>query len=433
MELPKAIYIIGGGPLGINIIRWAKELGLNAIVTDKNTDAPGFAIADEKLIADGTDIDAHTKFAELIGEEYKIVGVYCGSEFGLWAIYHLSNKLGLKRNSYQSIKNVLNKKRMKNIWKAEGIPSPDTHIVQNPDELRDFAQQDQRNFIIKPARGSGSRGVLLVKFDSNFELAFKLCKESVDNQGDVIIEPFVEGRSIDANGIFLDGKFYGCGVLEKFSTPSPHFLPIGGYDPADIPEEEVPQVYELLEKACRSVSLTFGPVKGDFIRADNGYIVLEVAPRFHGDVTTSNTLPHGSGINPVKFYFKYLSEGVIDNSLVENRDTLYATWRVICLPPGNDYKNIFEQELTRDFRISMIWFDAKYNKKGKRYTDTTQIPGYVCAYGQSKSDAEAVLEEFFSNDVFAVQYKITDRKWYKDLGKSIEEAGFSKKSCGFIL
>ena len=163
MKDKKAIYIIGGGSLGINIIRWAKELDLITIVTDKNSDAPGFSLADETFIADGTDIDAHINFAKQICKKYKIVGVYCGSEFGVWTIYHLSIIFGIETNSKKAVENVLDKTKMNKVLQEKKIPTTKATLVHDWNELNDIMKNNPGWYVIKPTLGSGSRGVQIIK------------------------------------------------------------------------------------------------------------------------------------------------------------------------------------------------------------------------------------------------------------------------------
>lgn len=431
MKKEKAMYIIGGGFLGLNIIRWALELGLKTIVTDKDRKASGLLMADELLIADGMDIEKHIRFAKQMCKKYKIIGVYCGSEFGLWTIYYISKILGLETNSRRAIENVLDKNKMKKIWIKDKIPTPNGVVVKNINKLKNIMLRNKMPHVIKPIFGSGSQGVRIINYNNN-ESVFDNDVNLMDNKNPLLVEPYIEGRSIDANGIFLRGKFYLGGILEKFITPSPDCLPIGGYDPANISKEEVIYVYSLLKKSCQSIGLTFGPVKGDFIRKRNGdYIVLEVASRFHGDVTLSHTLPFGSKINPVKFYFQYLSTGKIKKSFLNCSSPNYATWRVICLPPGIFRNKLIQQPFSKNKQITIVWHNEKCNSKIVRYTDTAKIPGYICAYGYNQMDAEFALKKYFLNQRYDIEPNQRDKKWYKELGEKIESIGFSKKSCGF--
>lgn len=433
MKSQKAIYIIGGGQLGLDVIRWAKELGLSTIVTDKNEQAPGLALADVEFIADAGDVDRHLEFAKTLQAKYEIVGVYCGNEIGVWTIHHLSKFLKLGHNTVESLENVLDKVRMKRIWEDSNIPSPHTQLIKKSKELEEIVRCTKIQIIVKPALGSGSRGVQIVKQGSDFAEVFNTCLHSVDGQGEVILETYIEGRSIDANGVFLEGKFFPAGILEKYITDFPNCLPIAGNDPADISKEEQAEVYSLLENGCRTLGLTFGPVKGDFIRTDKGYQALEVAPRFHGDVTTCNTLPFGSGINPVKFYFNYLATGEVKTDFLTPTGDNYAAWQVACLPPGKIKKSLsFEPDGDNTLsQITKVWFNQKCLPEIFCYTDTAKIPGYVCVHGGNSKDVEETLTRFWQDSRYEVEVNPEHFAWYEQLGKRIEGVGFKKESFGF--
>ncbi|WP_022671248.1 ATP-grasp domain-containing protein [Hippea alviniae] len=424
--MDKAVYLIGVGKLGLRILEWAKELGLKIILTDKNKSAPGLGLADEVLIADGSDVDAHLQFSERIKRKYRIVGGYCSGEFCIETLNRVLSFFGVKANDNESVYNVLNKERMKKIWEINNIPTPKWVCSDDKSEIIDFIKSNSE-VIIKPSKGSGSRGVRFVRTETMEDFYH----EYNTDLGKIIVESFIRGRQIDVNGVYIDEIFYPCGVLEKFITPLPNFLPIGGYDPANISEREVVKVYDLLDKACRAIGIKHGPVKGDFIRTDDGkYFVLEVSARFHGNVTTVNTLPFGSGINPIKFYFNYLAKEEIDISFLKSEDRKYATWRVLAFPPGKVIDIQWPSEISD--KITMLWFNEKCKRSIDKYVDTTKIPGYICAYGNDKNDVENLLIDFFYESRINILPDKSYINWYKSIGKKIEEIGFSKKGCGFI-
>lgn len=433
MKKHKAIYIVGGGPLGLNIIKWAKQTGLIAIVTDKNPNSPGLKMADVTMISDATDTAKHLQFVDKLRQFYDIAGAYCQIEIGLMTLYHIRKHLQLDNNSFDSLKNSLNKEKMKKIWIKNNISTPKYYQVENENELRNILKNKKGDFIIKPSKGSGSRGVQIANKNSDFNMIYNYCMQSVDNEGVAILEDFVLGRSIDANGVLINGEFYPGGILEKYQTGYPYFLPLGGYNPADISKSDEDIVYKLLANAATSIGLTNGPIKGDLIKAKNGYKILEVAPRFHGDVTTSNTLPSGTGINPVIFYFKYLYSEEIDCSYLKPQKERCAIWRVICLPPG-----ILKQKLNKsvnmdsDSQITMVWYNEKIETKIGIYNDTSKIPGYICSYGGDKTKAEKVLEEYFENHNYDIYIDDNYVEWYVRLGERLDAIGFSHKSCGYI-
>ena len=63
---------------------------------------------------------------------------------------------------------------------------------------------------------------------------------------------------------------------------------------------------------------------------------------------------------------------------------------------------------------------------------TTKIPGYICAYGNNKEDAERALKQYFSDEEYDIVPYEKDKEWYKRLEEQIKSVGFLRESCGFI-
>jgi len=430
MNKKKTIYIIGGGPLGINIIKWAREIGLTTIVTDKSSDAPGLEIADVPINIDASDSNLHLEYVKKLCLKYDIVGTYCQIEQSIMTGYYIREYLGIENNTFKSLERSLSKDMMKQCWSNKLIQTPDYKEIHTVDDLSEFLKSNHGDYIIKPTKGSGSRGVQVINISSDYKTAYKVCMESVGGQGHIIVEELIIGRSIDVNGILINGKLFPGGILEKYQIGNPTFLPLGGNDPVDITKKEKDQIYLLLEKSARALGLTNGPIKGDLIKRKSKYYILEVAARFHGDVTTCNTLPYGSNINPIKFYFNYLYSGEINENYLIPDMVSYAAWRVICLPPGKIKKKITSLK-TSDRSITKIWYNENKCQKIKTYNDTANIPGYICAFGKDRNSVEQSLEKYFQNNTFQIKIDPNMVKWYKKLGDHLENLGFSKKSCGY--
>jgi biotin carboxylase len=380
-----AVYLIGAGPLGIRTPQWARAEGLATLMTDQRADAPGFAHADERARIDGSDVEAHLAHARALSRRYDIRGVWCNAEFGARVVARLARELDLAHHAPEAVEGALDKLRMKRALAAAGVPTP------QPIELGCDARADrpatllalraalerEGRLVIKPAGGSGSRGVRVIDAASDLERDLAAALDPASGGGELVVEPYLDGRSIDANGLFLDGRFHAAGVLEKFITPPPDCLPIGGYDPAQVGEDVRREVYVLLERSARALDLTAGPVKSDCLLTDRGLVVLEVSPRLHGDVTTCNTLPFGSGINPVRAWLCWCATGALDARLLAARKMGCATWRVL---PSADWDP--PAALPKGAELTCLWRNpcaSRPHPDGAR--DTRGIAGYVCAAG----------------------------------------------------
>lgn len=216
------------------------------------------------------------------------------------------------------------------------------------------------DLIVKPIESSGSVGA--------------------HRSDGTIAEERVTGRHIDANGLFLDGRFYGVGIMEKWENEN--HLPLRGcevfphlYDDCEDPD----YWYTALERAARACGYDAdGPVKADFI----GKYLIEVSPRFHGDVATIGACALGSGINGPRMWFRWLATGEIEWEFSLTRIDRVGAWRV--MPPG--CAPLEHPQVTAVYRRPIDIADCHDR-------DTTGIQGYVCAWGTTADEAFAILDE----------------------------------------
>ena len=430
--MKKAIYLIGGGPMAVNTFTWAKELGLKTVVTDINPEAPGIKLADFHAVISASDTSGnHESFIDTLSDHVQICGVYCGNEIGAPTANKLLKYIGLPFVDSNSMKIAADKGLMKKEWQRHQICTPTSILLESPRHLSEILKLRESTFIVKPTLGSGSRGVQIVRHGVDVNEVWGKAYQPVNYKGQLIIESFKAGRSIDANGIFFNNTYYAAGILEKYITKAPECLPLGGNNPVNLGDEVGDKIHKLMEDACRAIKLTEGPVKGDFILTKEGIpYLLEVAPRLHGDVTSCNTLPFGSGINPLKFMFKYWSQRQIDEQLLNENRQGYGAWRVLCLPPGYSYHKLNSNVIEQNDEILMSWFNKRHDRHLKSYINTQQIPGYISAYGKNKAEVEAKMKGYCRKINIDRSFK-SSNLWYKDLKETLLDLQIDPESCGY--
>lgn len=424
----RAVYLIGGGPLGARVPGWARAAGLAPLVADRDPAAPGFKEAAERILLDGTDAEGHAAAALSLSKRYTIAGAYCGGEHGAESARRVAEVLGLPSNPRSAVEDALDKERAKARFSAAGVATPGGGVVSGASELAALLARAGGRAIIKPSGGSGSRGVRAVSAGEDLEEALAACRAAAP--GAVVAEPLLAGRSIDANGCFLGGDYVACGTLEKFSAPLPERLPLGGEDPARLAPGVERAVHALVEAGARALGLVHGPVKGDLILTAEGPVLLEVAPRFHGDVTTANTLPFGSGVSPYLLWFRWLADGTVDaRPLAPGAG--HGAWRVLALPPGR-LRSLPGPHLGPG--MACVWHNPRLARAPAviaRYGDTTAIPGYLCAHGKDRAGAETALRAYVASAGYAVEADPAHAAWYRALGQAFTEAGLDPRSAGF--
>jgi len=326
----KSILFLGGGQLGIPIIKWAKKIGFHIIVNDRNLQSPGLALADVKINFDSTDIRSLTTWSANYNDKYNIRYCHCGSDFGLLTAAVIHDTLDIPHSPLNAIVNGLDKNLMKKCWSGiEGVNYPLSKIVNSEQDIIVAGKELGWPLIIKPTSSSGSQGVSLANSERETALSFQEAAEYAST-GNIIAEQFIEGSHHDVNGLFWDDVFYPCGTGDRFFTPFPYCVPHHGYFPSKLDSSQKQELYSMLEKGARSMGITWGPVKADGVFSNDKCYVYEISPRFHGDVFTSNVMGFLEKTNPVYQLLNWIYQGEPSVFLpIENVTNMMGGWKTI--------------------------------------------------------------------------------------------------------
>ena len=327
MKTSKAIIHIGGSQLQLPSLQWAREAGLYVVLSDMNPGCPGRALADRFEKISGTDVEALLQLAHKINKEHKLVGAYCSNDFGLPGVAAISETFSLPGPTDVAVQNALDKTRAREIWEREGLPIPKGWQVRTLEELTSLVADINLPIIIKPPDSSGSRGVSSAWSETEIIKSFENARGYSDV---VLVEELIKGHHIDVNGLFLDKAFHPCGTLDRFFCDPPYHYPVWGCQPSSLDEPEESQVYQLVERAARVLGIDEGPVKGDVIFTEEGPILLEIAPRFHGDTVTTFTTPQALNCNPIRAWFTHLvNSGEDPKEYLNMESQQHAGWMAI--------------------------------------------------------------------------------------------------------
>ena len=351
--MKSAILIIGGAELGLHQIKAARQAGFSVLVTDRNSGAPGLALADSAGVIDATNHNELETFLSAHKSRYDIRGVYCGNDFGVRAVEHAKQLLDLPHNSFEAAARCTDKRLMKESFERAGIRSPRGYFAASADARPKLPFP----LIVKPVEGSGSRGISVVQNATGWGAA--LTEAFAHTTTGVLVEEYLDGTHHDINGFFFKNSFYPCGVMDRFFTPLPYCVPTKGYYPSSLTDGQQAECYRLLEEAARALGITEGPVKGDLVKTGNTIYIYEASARFHGDVSTSHLYSLRGEISPFERYFA----------------TLFAD---CATPPGPGGAGV------------AAWY-ALPSTKG--FKDTTDIPGFVWFVGATRAQTDRMFKE----------------------------------------
>lgn len=306
--MSKTLLIVSGGIEAIPGILKAKEMGLYVVVSDYNPEAPGFAYADDRIIASTYDVEETVAAAENYHKNVRpIDGVICVASDVPLTVASMARKLGLPGLSIETAKLASDKLAMKDQLIKEGIPVPWYKPILSVEELEVMCLDKGFPLILKPVDSRGARGVLFIDRDIDLHWAFNTAKENSPT-GRVMVEEFINGPQISTEAVIVDGIGYNLGFSDRnyeyLERYRPHIIENGGTQPSSLPASIQKDIADLAIKAGEALGVVNGIVKGDMVYGPNGPMVIEVATRLSGGYFSTDQIPLHTGVDMLKAAIK---------------------------------------------------------------------------------------------------------------------------------
>ena len=391
MKKQKAIIHIGGSYLQLPSVRWAGELGLHVVLTDKNPECPGRRLADQFEQIGGTDIPSLLDLAYRTARERELVGAYASSDFGLGAVAAIAEALDRPGCSRSAMEHALDKSASKDIWLRAKLPIPGGVIVRDRDGLTSAVEALGLPLIIKPASSSGSQGVRSVWQPGDLEEAYAGALRFSDA---VIVEEIVRGHHVDVNGLFVGDAFFPCGVMDRLFSAPPFHYPLWGCQPSSLNSGQERDVYALVERAARALGVSSGPVKADVVWTDGGPVILELTPRFHGDVSTAHVTPLATGGSPIKSWMGFLAKDASWSRYLGQGRAGHAGWMALFPSMDADLEAVVGVEEARSVGgVEDVFVRVKPGDHIKKHVDNSTLCGFIWAVGEDREDVYRKLAE----------------------------------------
>lgn len=297
--------LLGLSKLQENIIRVCNKKKINTIICDKK---PNFETKNQLHVNCSNVLAVKKKVLKYISSKEiknsKFLA-YCGSEFGLQTAHKLNLEFGsIFLNSYKNSKKFINKNYGSLFFKKNNIRSPKKFSFKKA--LAHLEKNGQ--VIIKPENLSGSKGVFLLSDKIDFKSKYYLSKKIYKK---IICEEFVEGNGIDVQGYVCDKKLFKLGVGDRYFSSGMYKIPICGNYPSTLDKKTQNKAYDVLKKIISKTNFNNSFIKGDMIlsghrQAQKKIHLLEVSPRLHGDVFSSNSMFYNDTNNlPIDIFLDY--------------------------------------------------------------------------------------------------------------------------------
>ena len=387
--MTKTLLIIGAGIEACEGIRIAREMDLRLIVVDGNPDAPGFEMADHKILASTYDGDRISEEVGLLEQNrINIDGVLAMCADVPLSVAKMADNFSLPGISVQAATWVQDKLLMKERLQEAGIPIPRfTELLSPTDQVENYLNYP---VVIKPIDSRGARGVQLIENASQLSEGFELAKEESPT-GRVIAEEYLSGPQVSTETLVDNGKCYTIGFTDRnyewLEKTKPFFIENGGDAPSALSENAQFEIIDTVEKAALALGITQGVAKGDMVYTEEGAKVIEIAGRLSGGYFATTQIPIATGVNFVKQAIKLALGEELDINDITPKHQRGVAIRYLDIPPGTVESIEGIDEATNSAGVELISIYTTARDEIQPLTNHTKRAGFVICSGDTKLNA----------------------------------------------
>lgn len=374
------LLVLGGGRHQLPLIKRAQERGVEVVLVDYLTDAPGREYASHSEVADATDPGAATEIART----YKVDGVTTtGTDLAIRAMTAVSAALDLPAYVDRAAAHLAtDKQAMFEALTKVGVPMAGRFVIERDSEA---SIPDALPVVVKPADSQGQRGVSAVRASEAFASAVAGARAS-SRAGRVLVEEFLEGPEFTANAWVEDGDITLLMVNDRITfNPRPHLgIAFQHRYPSQAAADDLDEVAEITRLTATAYGISTGPLYIQMIQTDQGPVVVEAAARIGGG-HESGLIFHLTGWNS--------DDALIDLALGEDPNTANPL-------PGSSHVLVnfilgSQGVVGKPLELPLAYgiFEAGwYVKEGDRLQDVTDGQGRVGYFLAEGSSADALME-----------------------------------------
>jgi biotin carboxylase len=297
----------------------ARARGLRPVLLSSRPERYPWVAEDdvEVALADTTDMSSVADVARASAGGARLAGLVTSSEYFVAVTARAAARLGLPGADPGAVERCRDKRRQRQALQGAGVPVPAFAAAASPEKAVEAAMVIGFPVVVKPADGTGSRGVRLCGDAAEVsEHTAALLAQRHDERGRpvlpaVLVEEYVTGAefSVETFGSEV------IGITAKHLGPLPAFVECGHDFPAtladlgvtlraqarkvgtiptlrgsEVPEEPDSMAQPLDRTECLSVTvaaldalgLGFGPAHTEIRLGPHGPAVIEVNPRLAG-------------------------------------------------------------------------------------------------------------------------------------------------------
>ena len=283
---------IGAGQEQCHAIQVAQTLGIKVVAVDVNPNAAGKDIADVFYCADIHDAQKIIN----ISEQHKIqltLPVPIGAAILTQGI--VNDYFGLEGVTRKAAEWCSDKLRFQQLLTGLAVCQRKQKVIGEVEQLKSLPLP----FIVKPNKGSGSRGVLLLSSEQDVSRFIK--HHDPCNYPDLmLVEEYIDGQPLGVDGYIVGGEVKIALVREKFLTVPPYRVEVA-HLAIKLSQHLIDCIQQTLQKVVNVLQLKNAVIHADMIcpspSSQDGLYLIEMSPRPSGAHISERLIPHSTGQN----------------------------------------------------------------------------------------------------------------------------------------
>jgi biotin carboxylase len=210
-----------------------------------------------------------------------------------------TTRLGLPGITYETAVKATDKGEMIGTFKEHNVESPWFFVIKNENDFENTRNMLSYPCILKPTDNAGSRGVILVKNETELDNGYSYSK-SQSRHGAVIAEEYMQGDEVSIEVMVVMGTPYILAVTDKLTTGAPYFVEMGHSQHSQLSQEDILKIKDLASRAVKAIGIDYGPAHVEIMLTKNGPRMVELGARMGGDCITTHLVPLSTGIDMLK-------------------------------------------------------------------------------------------------------------------------------------
>lgn len=375
------ILVIGAAAYQVPAIQRIKRLGHEAYCVDYKEGQPGFAFADEYKIIDVRDKEGCLQYAR----EIDVDGVLTwGATLTLETASYVASALSLPALPIETAQLATNKYLIRKKLTEVGLNvGGEVFAVIGKDDVSNHEYKVP--FVVKPCDGSGSKGVRIVKEESEIEEALLYAFDGARNK-EIYVEPYVSGEEFSVEAYAYNGEVYIYSIVKTNFEWNDVYPQYTQTTYLGVSAELEKTIENEVKKAVRALDVTFGPVNFDLIisNSDGKPYIIDVGIRNGQNLIASHIVPYSRGVDELNNSINLCLGNIID-AKPSKKD--YISSRLLIFAPGEITEIKPYQELIGKNHIMDIIMRKKAGDTLPPYETKADICGWVLSRGESPEEA----------------------------------------------